>query len=150
MRRGELKRPISLSDRQNNYASHRTRGHFDRLSLLWSPESLRTCHRVSWLNRYLSRTGIECRPVHQPDWDFRTVPQFPTRQRWTASRSLQFTPDTHCTGGLVSSRSVLIAPTGKRTHDSSQVHPVVQSLYPLSYLSYYIYILTKSFHYIYT
>jgi hypothetical protein len=33
----------------------------------------------------------------------------------------------------VSSRSVLITPTGNRTHDSSQVQPVVQSLYLLSY-----------------
>jgi hypothetical protein len=49
----------------------------------------------------------------------------------------------------VSSRSILIAPTGNRTHDSSQVQPVVQSLYRLSYPSYYIYILKKNFHYIY-
>jgi hypothetical protein len=36
MRRGELKRPIPLSDRQNNYASYRPRSQCDRSSFLWS------------------------------------------------------------------------------------------------------------------
>ena len=125
MRRGQLKRPIPLSDRQNNYTSYRPRGHCDRPSFLWGPESLCTCHQVSWFNRYLSRTRIEGRPRHQINWDFRTVPQFTNRQRLTASCSFQFSPDTHCTGGLVSSRSVLIAPTRNRILASAARSPVI-------------------------
>jgi hypothetical protein len=95
------------------------------------------------------RGSSVCRGTTQTDWDFRTDLQFSSRQRWTASRSFQFTPDTHCTGGLVSSRSVLSTPTGNITHDFSQVQTVVQSVYRLRYPGYCIYILTKNVHDIY-